>query len=241
MRLLLTGGTGRLGQELVKLLPGVVAPPRAELDITRPETVEAVFARYCPEVVVHAAAYTDVASAERERALCWQINVEGTKNLVEAAWRRKVFFIHISTDYVFEGTRGMYREDDTPGPVRNYYALTKLVAESLVRLLPRHLVIRTSFRPNTWPYPVAFTDLYTSQDYLDVIAPEIALAILRHEDIPYTTLHIATERKSAYDLARRRNPHVRPGSRLEADVALPEDISLDTSRWQRLKEEWGKP
>jgi dTDP-4-dehydrorhamnose reductase len=74
---------------------------------------------------------------------------------------------------------------------------------------------------------------------VDVIAPEIALAIQHYRDIPYPTLHIATGRKSVYELARRRRPDVRPGSKREVSVALPDDISLDTSRWQTLRREWG--
>ena len=239
MRILLTGGTGRLGRELVALLPDVLAPPRSELDITRPDSVETAFQRYRPEVVVHAAAYTDVTRAEKEREKCWRVNVEGTQNMLRAAWMHNIFFIHISTDYVFEGARGMYKEDDPLGPARNYYALTKLASEAAVRVIPRHLVIRTSFRPRIWPYHVAFTDVYTSQDYVDVIAPEIALAIQRHREIPHNTLHIATERKSVYELARRRRYDVRCGTKDEAGVALPDDISLDTSRWQELKRKWG--
>ncbi len=57
-------------------------------------------------------------------------------------------------------------------------------------------MIRTSFRPRQWPYEMAVTDAFTSQDTIDVIAPEIALAVGRFEAIPYQTLHIATERKS---------------------------------------------
>jgi dTDP-4-dehydrorhamnose reductase len=129
----------------------------------------------------------------------------------------------------------MYKEEDPPGPVCNYYALSKLVAEEMVRLAPRHLIIRTSFRPRQWPYPVAFTDVYTSQDYVDVIAPDIALAITSYSTIPDAVLHIATERKSVYELARRRRADVRPGSKREARVTLPDDISLDTRRWQALK------
>jgi dTDP-4-dehydrorhamnose reductase len=237
-RVLLTGGTGRLGCELKTLLPEVTAPPRAELDITRPEAVEEVLRRLAPDVVVHTAAYTDVAGAERDRQACWRTNVHGTRAVVQSVAQRGVFLVHISTDYVFEGTRGMYTEEDPPGPVCNYYALSKLVAEEVVRLAPRHLIIRTSFRPREWPHPVAFADVHTSQDYVDVIAPEIALAIQHYRDIPYSTLHIATERKSAYELARRRRPDVRPGSKREVSVALPDDISLDTSRWQTLKRQW---
>lgn len=239
MKMLLTGGSGRLGQELVALLPDLEAPPRQEFDLTQPQTLAERLDRVQPEVVIHAAAYTNVAGAEQDQTACWQTNVEGTRQLVQQIAARDLFLVHISTDYVFPGTTGQYKEEDPVGPVRNYYALSKLVAEEIARLAPRHLVIRTSFRPRQWPYPVAFTDIYTSQDYVDVIAPEIVLALNHLHQIPYTTLHIATERKSVYELARRRKPDVKGGSKAEAKVDLPEDISLDISRWQALKQSWG--
>jgi dTDP-4-dehydrorhamnose reductase len=233
--ILLTGGNGRLGKELGQLLE-VTAPPSQDLDITNPASIQAAITKHHPNLLVHAAAYTNVSGAESEKSKCWQVNVEGTRNLVKAALTHHLPLVHISTDYVFYGDKGMYKEDDPPGPVRNYYALTKLVAEELVRLVPKHLVIRTSFRPREWPYPSAFDDVYTSQDYVDIIAPEIALAIENVKNIPYETLHIATERKSVYDLARRRKPDVERGSKANANVSLPDDISLDISRWQELKE-----
>lgn len=237
-RILLTGGSGRLGCELRQLLPGIVAPPQAELDVTQPDTITAAFKRNRPEVLVHAAAYTDVAGAEQNHARCWAVNVAGTRHIVRAAIDADVFLIHISTDYVFAGTTGSYKEDDPLGPPRNYYALSKLVAEEIVRLAPSHLVIRTSFRPREWPHPVAFANMFTSQDYVDVIAPQIALAITHYREIPFNTLHIATERKSVYDLAKRRRPDVCAGNKSEAKVDLPEDISLDIARWQQLSQNW---
>ncbi len=72
-----------------------------------------------------------------------------------------------------------------------------------------------------------------------MIAPEIGLALTHLQQIPYRTLHIATERKSVYELARRRKPDVKGGLKAEAKVDLPEDISLDISRWQTLKQSWG--
>ena len=236
--ILLTGGEGRLGTELRALLGGIVAPLEADMDITDPAQIDAALDRHRPGVLVHAAAYTDVAGAERDRAACWRVNVDGTRHIVRAANARGLFLVHISTDYVFDGATGGYAEDDPLGPVRNYYSLTKLVAEALVRLAREHLVIRTSFRPRQWPYPAAFTDYYTSQDYVDVIAPDIALAVRRCREIPHRTVHIATERKSAFDLARRRKPDVQPASKQKANVDLPDDISLDTSRWRQLKNQW---
>jgi len=69
-------------------------------------------------------------------------------------------------------------------------------------------------------------------------APEIALAVGHLEAIPYQTLHIATERKSVYDLARRSRPNVRPGRRADLPVQLPADTSLNIDRWRALKESW---
>lgn len=235
--MLLTGGSGRLGRELIALMPELIAPPRDELDLTQPADVQRQLERLRPSLVVHAAAYTDVRGAETHRAECWGVNVGGTRSLVSACQQVGARLVHVSTDYVFWGDRGGYREDDPPGPVRNYYALSKLAAEEVARVLPRTLVVRTSFRPRSWPYERAFTDLYTSQDYVDVIAPEIAWLVRNAGRIHDATLHVATERKSVYELARRRRPDVTPGLKAEASVALPDDISLDVSRWTALKEE----
>ena len=242
MRVLLTGGHGRLGRELVALLnrrEGVelLAPIRALLDVTDAAAFAGVARGFRPDVIVHAAAYTDVAGAERDREACWRANVVGTRNAAAAANAAEAVLLHVSTDYVFWGDRGGYTEDDAPGPVRNYYALTKLVAEEAARAAERRLVVRTSFRPRAWPYPEAFTDLYTSQDYVDVIAPDIALLALHAAEVPYEVVHVATERKSVYELARRRAPDVRPASKAQAPVALPDDVSLDVSRWRALKAE----
>lgn len=234
----LTGGSGRLGTELRALLPSIEAPPRDRCDVTDPAAVLAAVRDARPALIVHAAAYTDVRGAEGDRATCWRVNVEGTRNVAAAARAVGAALLHVSTDYVFYGDRGAYHEDDPPGPVRNYYALTKLVAEEAARAAPRCLVVRTSFRPRTWPYASAFADVVTSQDYVDVIAPELALAIRNYARIPYATLHIATEPKSVLDLARRRAPEVAAGTKYDAGVGLPDDISLDVRRWTQLKATW---
>lgn len=233
---LLTGGSGRLGSELRALMPELLAPTHAELDLGSADSVRDAVKRLKPSRVVHAAAYTDVAGAETDRAACWDLNVTGTRRLADACREVGARLVHVSTDYVFWGDVGGYREDDPPGPVRNYYALSKLAAEEVARTVPGSLVVRTSFRPKAWPYPKAFTDLYTSQDYVDVIAPMVAW-LLRHLDaVRVPVLHVATERKSVYDLARRRSPDVKPASKAEAPVALPDDISLNVQRFASLRQ-----
>lgn len=238
MSRLLTGGSGRLGQALRELLPDLLCPTSRELDVTDEESVLRLVREVRPALIVHAAAFTDVAAAERERARCWNVNVNGTRHVARAAREVGATLVHISSDYVFGGQRGGYAEEDPPGIPTTYYGLTKLVAEEAARLSPAHLILRTSFRPSPFPHAVAFGDLYTGQDYLDVIAPEIALAVGHALEIPDAILHIVTERKSVFELARRRSPQVREGQRGEAALPLPADVSLNTARWARLKAEW---
>ncbi|GAA0501746.1 NAD(P)-dependent oxidoreductase [Deinococcus depolymerans] len=239
MKILLTGGGGRLGTELRALLPGIVAPTSAEMNITDAAQVLDVARREQPDLIVHAAAYTNVGGAEKDRDACWNANVVGTRTMAAAANHVNAKLIHISTDYVFSGETGDYREDDTPGPVVNYYSLTKLVAEEAARVARDHLIIRTSFRPREFVHPVAFSDVFTSQDYVDVLAPQIAQGIMHAREIPYELLHIVTERKSVFELALRRKPNVKEGIRAQASVTLPGDVSLNTERWRKLRETLG--
>lgn len=253
MPTLITGGAGLLARELLPLLPGAIAPSRAELDVTDAAAVdaaiEALARRAAKEgadpVVVHAAAFTDVARAEREREACFAVNVLGTRHVAAACARFDAVLVHVSTDYVFTGdadparaARGGYREDDPRGPTRNHYAQTKLLAEDEARAAPRHLVLRTSFRPRAWPYESGFTDVRTSQAYVDELAPELAHAIALAPRLvarSVHTLHVAGAPTTVYELARRRKPDVRPASKAEAGVDLPDDVVLDTRLWRSLR------
>ena len=254
MPVLITGGTGRLACELRPLLPDASTPSRAELDVTDAAAVdaaiEALTRRAVEEgvdaVVLHAAAFTDVARAEREREACFAVNVLGTRNVAAACARHDAVLVHVSTDYVFAGdadpmraARGGYREDDDRGPTRNHYAHTKLLAEDEARAAPRHLVLRTSFRPRAWPYETGFTDVRTSQAYVDELAPELARAIVLAPSLVARgvhTLHVVGAPTTVYELARRRKPDVRPASKAEAEVDLPDDVVLDGSLWRSLRD-----
>ncbi|MFH0861078.1 MAG: SDR family oxidoreductase [Candidatus Altiarchaeota archaeon] len=85
-----------------------------------------------PEIIFHTAAISDVDYCELNPKQAWDVNVTGTRNVLEGAGRAGAKVIHISTDFVFDGKKGMYKEDDRPNPV-NYYGKTKLEAEKLVK------------------------------------------------------------------------------------------------------------
>jgi dTDP-4-dehydrorhamnose reductase len=237
-RMFVTGGRGRMGKELVPRLEGlgwsIAAPSSAEVSILEPEQLHRALEPGF-DVVLHLAAYTDVTKAEREREACWAVNVTGSRNVARASSAAGSRLVHFSSDYVFDGERGMYTESDAPNP-SNYYSLTKVVAEEAARGGLNPVIVRTSFKDAVWKYPVAFSDQFTSADYTDVIASEV-LELLTHLDrVEDEVLHVVTERKSILELAQRRNPHVQAGSRVNAKVHIPPDISLDVSRWTALKE-----
>jgi len=149
-RVLITGGGGRLAKALTTAvwpegwLP--IALGRAELDITDPETVVGQIKTQRPALIINAAAFTGVDLAETEREAALAVNAAGAGTLAAAAAKADAGFIHVSTDFVFDGRRGRpYVEDDTTAPL-NTYGATKLDGERLV--LERHskaLVLRTAW------------------------------------------------------------------------------------------------
>ncbi|MBP9104830.1 MAG: SDR family oxidoreductase [Chitinophagaceae bacterium] len=149
MRVLVTGANGFLGnyliQELIKRKHEVIATGKGncrikandtfvyeEMDFTEVQSVKNVFSTYKPGVVVHAGAMSKPDECEDNRELAFNVNTQGTINLLAAAKSVNSFFIFISTDFVFDGLKGMYKEDDIPAPV-NYYGQTKLLAEEKVK------------------------------------------------------------------------------------------------------------
>ena len=102
-----------------------------QLDITNKGDVKSLVTSFRPDIIVNAAAMTNVDACETQRGLAWKINVVGVENLVEVARRIDSLLIHISTDYVFDGKGGPYKETDRVNPV-NYYGKTKLAGENVI-------------------------------------------------------------------------------------------------------------
>lgn len=150
LRILVTGGSGQLGRELTALAwpagATVFAPLRGALDVTDRTVVAAVLGGAAWTVVINAAAYTAVDAAEDAVTAAFAANAAGPAILAEETARRGVPLIHISTDYVFDGTKpSFYTEDDPVRPL-GVYGASKLAGESAVRAgNPRHLIVRTSW------------------------------------------------------------------------------------------------
>jgi len=150
VNVLIVGAAGQLGRELQETAPvenRVTALDLAELDITDADAVSDCLRRSSPDVVINAAGYTAVDRAESEPDRARQINSYGVAHLARAAAKKNSRMIHVSTDYVFDGSRtSPYRPDDKPGPI-NIYGRSKLEGERNVvsTLGPRALVLRSAW------------------------------------------------------------------------------------------------
>jgi len=163
LKLLITGASGLYGSKLAQIALSKnyevyssdiqelsVYGYFVKLDISGKAQVDEVFQTIKPDVVVHAATLTDVDKCELNKELAWKVNVEGTKNIVEAAKAKGSFLIYISTDYVFGGETGRYKETDAPNPI-NYYGVTKLKAEEIVKTQKEYFIARPSVMYGSTP------------------------------------------------------------------------------------------
>jgi dTDP-4-dehydrorhamnose reductase len=153
MKILITGSNGLLGSKLVEAAKGheilptystkPLFPDSLKMDITSRNEVLRIISEFKPDVVIHTAAETDVDGCEVNKDRAWDVNVEGTKNIAEACAEVGTPPVYVSTDYVFDGEKGLYDEDDKPNPI-NYYGLTKLEGEKHIAKIGGHLIARTS-------------------------------------------------------------------------------------------------
>lgn len=159
-KIVITGANGLLGQKLINLYdadPNVVVLATGrqadklgdgqyhyqKMDITSDEEVDAVISQNKPDVIINAAALTQVDQCETDKEKCWNLNVTGVAHLIKAAEKNDSFLVHLSTDFIFDGEAGPYKEEDEPNPI-SYYGESKLASEKLLEESTiKYAIVRT--------------------------------------------------------------------------------------------------
>ena len=139
-RMLILGATGQLGRALQQTFPEAEALGRNEVDLTALDAFDWSGVDY----ILNAGAYTAVDAAEIDRARAWQVNVTSVRELVQIARQHRAVLVHISSDYVFDGTKEKHSEDEPMSPL-GFYGATKAAADELVATWDRHYIVRTSW------------------------------------------------------------------------------------------------
>jgi len=272
VKILITGGTGLLGYWVAKIfmeksfivyaIYHEKTPPKLEvnwvkLDLEDLDSITRTVREVKPDIVIHTAAYTDVDGCEINKEKAYRVNYLATAALAKAGIDTDLF-VYISTDYVFDGSKGMYREGDVPIPV-NYYGLSKLLGEvAVTSILNSSCVVRVSglygysptgkknfgviaFEKLSRGEPVeAFVDQWLSPTYVKFLAEKLIKVV----DARITgVIHIAGERLSRYEFATilaeilgASKDLVKPKRLAEAKLVAPRprDSSLDTSKAKEL-------
>lgn len=148
MKILLTGSNGLLGQKIVEKCANdstieLLATSKGEnrislysvnyesLDITKENEIREIVSQFHPDVIINTAAMTNVDACESAKEEAWKLNVGAVRNLLNVSKENNIHLIHLSTDFIFDGDNGPYKEEDLPNPV-SYYGETKLAAEKLL-------------------------------------------------------------------------------------------------------------
>ena len=197
--ILVVGKSGQLARCLVEAASRrnvrLIVAGRPDVDIEQLESIDRALTMFCPGVIINAAAYTAVDKAETEPERCYAVNHAGARQLAEAASRRNVPLIQVSTDYVFDGQKATpYGEDDPTAPL-GIYGRSKLEGEQAVLAKhPEALILRTS-----WVYSVYGSNFVTtmlrlaqSQPSLRVVDDQIGCPTSAH-DLAAALLDISTD------------------------------------------------
>lgn len=197
-------------------IPNIEDVTKIRLDLRNYAKIVEILNEIKPDIIIHTSAISDVDLCEVDKYLAWSVNVEASHVIAKKAKDFNAKLVYLSTDYVFDGERGLYRENDVPAPI-NYYGLTKLIAENIFSSATNnHIILRTSQiygfgmgRVNFARFVIdalskgqrikALTDQWLSPTLNTLLAKAIKGLV---EGNHVGLFHVAGERMSRYEFAR---------------------------------------
>lgn len=230
-------GDGLLGTEL-KTQTGwdIVSRKQNKFDITQPKEWyksllqiahgAIIYPKYA--TLINCISNTNTYSTDHQDH--WDVNLQGTKNLIDFCNKWNIKLVHISTDYLYTHSKPNASETDPPVHCATWYGYTKLVSDALVQLeCEDYLIIRSTHKPTPFPYDQAWDSQVGNFDYVNVIASGIIELVQKQAN---GVFNVGTENKSMYDLAKKTNPQVIPTNILPE--LTPKNVSMNISKYQNF-------
>ena len=206
-KIIMTGGSGRFAQVFKKIThkKNIFFPSKKELDLEKFESIKKYIRKIKPDYLIHCAGLSrpmDIHEKNIEASI--SKNIIGTCNIVKICSQEKIKLIYFSTNYVYEGTKGNYSEDDPVLPINNY-ALSKFGGECAVQMYKNSLILRICMCEKPFIHKEAFSDVETNFMFHEDFAKNL-LKLLNKKGI----INVGGPKKTVFNFAKATNPKVKP-------------------------------
>ena len=229
-KIVITGGTGRFGASLKKKNNNkLFFPDKKKLDILNFKSIKSYLSKVEPDILIHLAGLSrpmDIHVKNIKKSI--DLNIIGTANITKACEEKNIKLIYFSTNYVYPGKKGNYKETDSLLPV-NSYAWSKLGGESSVQLYKNSLILRVCMTEKPFVHKVAFSNVKTSFTYHENIA-KILFKLINKKGI----INVGGPSSSVYDFARKENKNIiKRKLRKDNKIGLPFNSSINVAKMKK--------
>ena len=234
-KIVFTGGSGRFAVEFKKIKSKfkIYFPNKKKLNIENLTSIKKYLKKIKPDYFIHCAALSRPMSIHEEKiSRSISINIIGTSNVVKACEERNIKLIYFSTNYVYPGEKGNYKESDPIFPINNY-AISKLGGECAVRLYKNSLILRISMTEKPFVHEFAFNDVEMNFMYHEELAKNL-LKLINKKGI----INIGGPKQKVYKFARKTNPKVKAVSAKKIlGSKFPLNQSMNINKYLKILKE----
>ena len=231
-KIIFTGGTGRFASEFKKIKNKfkIYFPDKKELNIENLNSIEKFLKKIKPNYFIHCAALSRPMSIHEENvSQSITTNIIGTSNVVTACEKQNIKLIYFSTNYIYPGIKGDYKENDPILPINNY-AISKLGGECAVRLYKNSLILRISMTEKPFVHEFAFNDVEMNFMYHDEFA-KILLKLIDEKGI----INVGGKKQTVYNFIKQKQKTIKPISgRMMINKKLPLKQSMNLSKLKKI-------
>lgn len=230
-KIVITGGSGRFGSILQKKYHSnkLFYPKKSQLNILSTKSIEKYLKKIKPKILIHLAALSRPMSVHDKNIYkSIDLNIIGTANVVKICSKLKIKLIYFSTNYVYEGKKGNYKETDPVLPVNNY-AWSKLGGESSVQMYKNSLILRVCMTEEPFIHKTAFSDVQTNFIFHKEVA-NILFKILNYKGV----MNIGGKIKSPYNFGKEYNKNLKKTLAKNKIKKFPLKPSMNISKLKRI-------